>query len=146
MITFPIYVNKASAKISAMMRVFPFILLNQSKLIMKAILISQFGYCPLVWINHNRTLDNRINKWHERTLRLVQNDFKSSFHQVLEKGNSVTIHQHNIQTLEIEIFKVHHNIAPEIMKDVFQIKNHQYNFRKDVRLQRRNVNTVLYGT
>ena len=71
MITFPIYVNKASAKISAMMRVFPFILLNQSKLIMKAILISQFGYCPLVWINHNRTLDNRINKWHERTLRLV---------------------------------------------------------------------------
>ena len=32
------------------------------------------------------------------------------------------------------------------MKDVFQIKNHQYNFRKDVRLQRRNVNTVLYGT
>ena len=32
------------------------------------------------------------------------------------------------------------------MKDIFEIKNHQYNFGRDVRLQRRNVNTVLYGT
>ena len=32
------------------------------------------------------------------------------------------------------------------MNDEFEIKNHQYNFQRDVRLQRRNVNTVLYGT
>ena len=32
------------------------------------------------------------------------------------------------------------------MNDEFEVKNHQYNFQRDVRLQRRNVNTVLYGT
>ena len=32
------------------------------------------------------------------------------------------------------------------MKDVFEIKNHPYNFQRDVTLQRRNVNTALYGT
>ena len=32
------------------------------------------------------------------------------------------------------------------MKDVFEIKNHQYNFQRYLNLQRRNVNTVLYGT
>ena len=32
------------------------------------------------------------------------------------------------------------------MNDEFEIKNHQYNFQRDVRLQRRNVYTVLYGT
>ena len=32
------------------------------------------------------------------------------------------------------------------MKDVFDIKNYQYNFRRDMRPQRTNVNTVLYGT
>ena len=47
--------KKVSAKISAMARVFPFMFLNQGKLIMKAILISQFGYYPLVWMGHNRT-------------------------------------------------------------------------------------------
>ena len=31
--------------------------------------------------------------------------------------------------LATEIFKVHNNIAPEIMKHVFEIKNHQNNFR-----------------
>ena len=62
--------KKASAKVSAMATVFPFILLYQRKLIMKAILISQFGYCLLVWMNYSRTLNNRINS---------------------EKDNSVTI-------------------------------------------------------
>ena len=37
-------------------------------------------------------------------------------------------------------------MAPEFMKDVFKIKNHQYNFPKDVCLQRRNVNTFLHVT
>ena len=31
------------------------------------------------------------------------------------------------------------------MKDLFEIKNHHYNFRRDVCLQRRHVNTVMYG-
>ena len=32
------------------------------------------------------------------------------------------------------------------MKDVFKFKNYQYNFRRDLRLQCRNVNTVFYST
>ena len=62
---------------------------------------------------------------HKRSLRLVYNNFKSPFHQLLVKDNYVTIHQRNLQTLAIEVFKVHNNIASEIMKDVFKIKNHQ---------------------
>ena len=63
--------KKLSGKISAMAIVFPFMLLNKRKLIMKAILILQFGYSPLVWMNHKRTLNNRINSLHERALQLV---------------------------------------------------------------------------
>ena len=54
-------------------------------------------------------------------------------------------HQSNLQALAIEICRVLSNIAAEIMKHVFEIKNHKYNFQRDVRLQCRNVNTVLYG-
>ena len=32
------------------------------------------------------------------------------------------------------------------MKDIFEIKNRQYNLRRYVNMQRRNVNTILYGT
>ena len=79
-------------------------------------------------IDYNRTLSNRINSFHKRTFRVVCNDLKSSFHQLLEKDNSVTIHQRNLKVLAIEVYKVHNNIAPEIMKDAFKIKNHQYDF------------------
>ena len=138
--------EKVDPKVGAMGRIFPLILLNQRKLIIKVILMSQFDYCLLLLINHNKTLNNWINSLHERTLWLVYNDFKSSFHQFLEKGNSVTFHECNLQTLAIELFKIHNNIAPELVKDVLEIKNHQYKFQRDACLQCRNVNTVLYGT
>ena len=60
-IMFRIYAKKVIGKISAMARVFPFMLLKKRKLIMKAILMPQFCYCRLVWMNHNRTLHNPIN-------------------------------------------------------------------------------------
>ena len=48
----------------------------------------------------------------ERAFWLV-NDFKSSFHQLLRKDNSVNIYERNLQILAIEIFRVHNKIVPE---------------------------------
>ena len=48
--------------------------------------------------------------------------------------------------MPLEIFKVHNNIAREVMKDIFDIKNQQYDLRRDMHLQCRNANTVLYDT
>ena len=69
-------------------------------------ILSQFGYCPLVWMNHSRTLNNRINGLHERALSLVYNEFSLHFSELLEKDKSLTIHQRNFQTLAYEVFKV----------------------------------------
>ena len=66
-------------------------------------------YIPL-WMNHSRTLNNCINVLHKRALSLVYNDFASSFSELLEKGESVTIHHRNLQTPAYEIFKVKNNM------------------------------------
>ena len=79
-------------------------------LLMNAYFISQCCYCPLVWINHSRTLNNRINGLHKRALSLVYDDFSSSFSELLEKDKSVTIHHRNLQTPAYEIFKVKNNM------------------------------------
>ena len=50
--------EKVDPKVGAMGRIFPLILLNQRKLIIKVILMSQFDYCLLLLINHNKTLNN----------------------------------------------------------------------------------------
>ena len=70
---------------------------NKRRTITKAFIIAQFGYCPLVWMFHSRTLNNRIIKIHERALRIVYNDEQSSFNGLLIKDGAITIHQRNIQ-------------------------------------------------
>ena len=40
---------------------------------MKVFVTSQFYYCSLIWMLHSRTLNNRINKIHERALKLTYN-------------------------------------------------------------------------
>ena len=78
---------------------------------MKAFIESQFGYCPLIWMFCGRNLNNRINHLHERSLRIVYNDYESSFQELLELDNSVSIHHRNIHLLVIELFKVKYGLT-----------------------------------
>ena len=78
-----------------------------------------FNYCLLVWMCHSRTLNNKINKLHQRCLRLIYTDKTSTFQELLDKDNSVSIHMRNIQSLATEMYKEANNISPEIMKEVF---------------------------
>ena len=108
--------------------------------------MSQFGYCPLVWMNHSRTLNKRINGLHKRVLSLVYNDFSSSFSELLEKDKSVTICHRNLQTLTYEIFKVKNNMAPEIFTEIFLQKESNYSLRNSTALQGKSIKTVMYGS
>ena len=66
---------------------------------MKTFLLSQFNYCPLLWMFHDRTINNKINKLHERALRLAYNNDSSSFQELLELDNSMSVHHKNLQKI-----------------------------------------------
>ena len=51
---------------------------------------SQFNYCPLIWMCHNRTNNRKKNRLHGRCLQIIYNDKQSSFIELLEKDNSVS--------------------------------------------------------
>ena len=63
--------QKASQKLHALTRISRCMNTDKRRIIMKAFINSQFGYCQLVWMFHSRTLNNRINQIHERALRIV---------------------------------------------------------------------------
>ena len=137
--------DKASQKLSALARVSHLMSRDQKRRIMKAFITSQFGYCPLVWMFCSRSANNRINRIHERALRITYNDDKSSFVELLDKDNSVSIHHRNLQVLCIEIYKIKHNLSSEILKEVFNIINPKYNLRKRTLFESRNIRTEQYG-
>ena len=69
---------------------------------MNAFFKCQSNYCPVIWMFHSRTLNNKINRLHERCLRIIYNDKLSNFEELLHKDNFVSIHHNNIHALAIE--------------------------------------------
>ena len=105
---------------------------------------SQLSYSPLTWIMHGRKLNNKINRLHERCLRVTYNDGLSLFEELLETDNSVSVHNRNIQCLAIELCKVFNGIYPDIMKDVFHVStSSNYDIRSRRTFTTRSVKTVL---
>ena len=93
---------------------------------------------------HSRKLNNRINNLHERALRLVFNDYSSSFQTLLMKDNSVTIQTRNIHTLATELHKVANGLSPKIMKHDFPQKESTRYPTRHI-FQSRNVHTSSFG-
>ena len=48
--------------------------------------------------------------------------------------------------MAIEMFKVKHNHAPEVMTEVFSLKTRFFNTRNKFEIKRRNVKTVICGS
>ena len=70
----------------------------------------------------NRSLNTKINRLHERCLRIVYNDKKSNFNELLVKDGSVSIHHQNLQKLAAEMFKVSRGLSPELFMNYFNSK------------------------
>ena len=136
--------TKASNKLHALARISQYMNQNQKRVIMKAFIQSQFGYCPLVWMFCSRTINTRINNIHERSLRIVYNDHESTFSELLMNDKSFTVHHRNIQTLAIEIYKVINNISPIIMNEIFVLKEN-YRYKTKEIFVTNNIRTEHYG-
>lgn len=77
----------------------------------------------------SRISNNLINKIHERSLRLITNDYNNDYETLLKSSDEICNHHRNIQTLMIEMYKIYHNIAPPIMDSMFQRRHKNYNLR-----------------
>ena len=139
--------KKASKKYHALARVCNYMDTKKRRVLMNAFVSFQFFYCPLVWMYHSRTLNNRIKKIPEKALRVVyKEETFLSFDDLLKSDKSVIIHQKNLQILVTEIYKTKNDLESEIMKDTFYCRQKPYNLRNDPELQRRRNRTVYFGT
>ena len=95
---------------------------------------------------HLRTMNNKINRLHERSLRIAYSDQSSTFEELLERDKTFSIYHKNIQSLAIEIYKFVNGLSPEIMNSVFNLKeNNRYSLRNVYELYSRNPRTVETG-
>ena len=103
--------NKANKQLTALIRLGKFLSFEKKRNLLKAFIESQFKYCPLIWMFHSRNLNNKINHLHERGLRLIYNDYETTFEDLLAKDNNFCIHHTNLHALVTEIYKSIHGIS-----------------------------------
>ena len=137
--------KKANQKLHALSRIAHYMDSEKLKHVMKAFILSQFNYCPLVWMLSERGLNNKINHLHEKALRIAYKDELSDFETMLEKDNAVTIHVRNLQLLMTEIFKTQHSLNPTFMKEIFVSKNNLYNLRNEHSIEHLKPQTTTFG-
>ena len=126
---FPIC-NKMSRKINVLGWIANYMSLEKHRIVMKTFIESQFNYYPLIWMFHSRTISNKISCLRERALRTVYSDLKSSFKSFLMKDNSFSIHERNIQSLAIGIYKFLDGLSPSFRNNVSRKNNSSsYNLR-----------------
>ena len=122
-------VLKANQKLHALARISKYMPQKKLRIIVKAFVSSQFAYCPLISMFHNRQINYKINNLCYRTLRIVYDKHFSSFEELLSKDKSVTVRQRNLQLLATETYKILNGLSPDIMRDIFEIKSNYYNTR-----------------
>ena len=138
--------KKASAKLNALARISGYVDLPKLLVKMKSFITSQLGYCSLIWMFHSRALNNKTNSIHERALRITYNDSKSTFEELLNKDNSVSIHHRNFPVLAIEMCKIKNNMVPEFLNEIFQNRAPLYNLRTNSNFCSRQAHSVYHGT
>ena len=114
--------QKSGQKLNAISRITPYMDFSKRRLLVDAFFYSQFNYCQRVWMHHNRTNNNNINRLHVRCLRLIYNDKKTSFEDLLEKDRSVSIYHRNLRTFAVELLKVFKGLSPVIFAEPFPVR------------------------
>ena len=107
--------RKAGQKLSALLRISPYLDQGKKVLLYKSMIKPQFNYYPLVWMYCSRKSNNLINRVHERGLRLTyRNETYKQFQQILSDKNEPTIYQKKLQVLMTEVYKIVNGIAPPV--------------------------------
>ena len=115
--------SKANRKLNVLSRMQSFLSVRKRKIVFKSFIESQFKYCPLTWMFCSRKSNNKINRLHERALRIVYNDFETTYEELLSHDNSFSIHDQNIYRLAAEIYKVANDLSVGDFKNLFDFKD-----------------------
>ena len=97
---------------------------------------------------HRRGANNKINVTNRNELSIKTNVCKdniSSLEDFLKRDKLFIIHQRNIQSLVIELFKDKGNLSNNIIYDIFQTGKINYNLRLQTNFASNCVNTNKFG-
>ena len=86
-------------------------------------------------MSHSRTKKRKVDRLHERCLRIIYNGKQSSYKELLEKDSSFYVNLRDVQVLATKMYKVSNNFSLPQMREILKVRNeHPYNLRKNLHI------------
>ena len=97
--------RSAANQLNALIRLKSYLNFNAKRVLINSYIISNFNYCPLVWIFSTAKSLNKIESLQKRALRFLYNDYSISYEDLLENAEKVEMTVNRLRHLCVEIFK-----------------------------------------
>ena len=137
--------KKVNQKVYAFGKLRPYLEEQKSKLLLNSVVMSNFSYCPLIWLFCSKVANNEINRTHKRALRTLYRYYESTSEELLDRDDIKTTHKKNLQYLMVEIYNSMNHLNPEYMWDFFVKKDVPYNLRTKEQCKLPSVSSQRYG-
>ena len=80
--------------------------------------MSNFNYCPIVWMFTSKKSLEQIENIKKRALRFVLNNYQSNYHGLFNKSEASGIKIITLRLLAIEVYKCVNNFNPEYLNEM----------------------------
>ena len=128
--------KQAAAKMNSIIRLGNFLSKNQKKILCYSYVLSYFKYCPIVC--HFGYISNihKIEKLHERVIRIIHSDYNTDYFTLLNRLSLRTLYARRLENICIEIYKIKNGLNPKYMNDLTTERSsqHQYLSKNPTRL------------
>ena len=137
--------KKASKQLAVLKRLGRFLIKQGKLVIYNSFIASNFSYCPLAWHFCSSSSTNKLEKIQERALRFIFDDHSSSLHELLLKSNTQPLHVRRLKQMACEVYKIFHQMCPEYIQNLVNLRVSSYNLRGDKIADIPRVNSTRFG-
>ena len=114
--------KSAANQLNALIRLKQFLSFHAKEVLINSYIISNFNYCPLVWMFSSTQSLNKIENLQKRALRVLYDDTEASFDNLLSKGRKSKMNVRRLRNLCVEFYKTLNNLNTSFMNDIFKLK------------------------
>ena len=136
--------RKAAGQLNYLISKKKFLNQEAKKVLIESFIMSNFNYCPLVWLFCNSKSTGKQETIQKRALRFLYDDYESNYEHLLTLANKPTIEVRKLRFLAIEIFKTINGLNPSFMNEIFTLNTRRIESRNVLLVKSQR--TKQYGT
>ena len=137
--------NKAGRQLNVLQRLKGSLDYASRLSIYKSLIMSNFNYCPVVWMFTSKSSLSKLETMKIRALRFVLDDYASDYYDLLKTVDVPGMKTVALRFLAIGVYKCINGLNPKYLNDLFIVEKCKYDLRDDSVINRNIAQTTNYG-